>query len=154
MSLPREKQARENQAASAKEPDRMVASGLRPRDQVTLAWLVGGALVGLAVFWWLAGMGRGWVEIEQAPPLAARFAVDINSADWPEFAQLPGIGETLARRIIDHRDTFGPFSDLDALLEVPGIGDKKLAAIRPFLLPPAVSLPAAPANSSGSIPTA
>jgi hypothetical protein len=39
-------------------------------------------------------------------------------------------------------------------LEVPGIGEKKLAAIRPFLLPPSTVSPAVPANSSGTIPNA
>ena len=43
--------------------------------------------------------------------------------------QLPGIGETLANRIIERR----PYKSIDLLIEVNGIGRIKLKKIRPFL---------------------
>lgn len=75
------------------------------------------------------------VEIDRAEPLVAQFEVDINSADWPELIQLPGIGETLARRIVASRETNGPFVDNDDLCRIPGIGPKTLDRIRPYLRP-------------------
>lgn len=56
-------------------------------------------------------------------------------SSWPELAQLPQIGETLARRIVESREADGPFLDHDDLLRVRGIGPKTLEGIRPYLLP-------------------
>ena len=48
---------------------------------------------------------------------------------------LPGVGETLARRIVDSRQSAGPFLDHRDLLRVPGVGPVTLEAIQPYLLP-------------------
>ena len=87
--------------------------------------------------WWIArgGLGGRLIEIDQAQPLTARFQVDINKADWPELIQLPGIGQTLAKRIVDSRRTAGPFADQDDLRRVRGIGPKTMEQIRPYLRP-------------------
>ena len=74
-------------------------------------------------------------EIDQAEPLTARFEVDINAADWPELIQLPGVGQTLAQRIVESRQAAGPFTDHDDLRRVRGIGPKTLEQIRPYLRP-------------------
>lgn len=52
--------------------------------------------------------------------------VDINGADIDELASLPGIGPTLAERIIAGR----PYTSVDDLDRVSGIGPKRLAALR------------------------
>ncbi|MCH7751368.1 MAG: recombinase family protein, partial [Planctomycetes bacterium] len=59
----------------------------------------------------------------------------LDSSDWPEMIQLPGIGETLARRVIVERTENGPFLDLDELTRVRGIGLRTLERVRPYLLP-------------------
>ncbi|MDR0432824.1 MAG: ComEA family DNA-binding protein [Bifidobacteriaceae bacterium] len=56
--------------------------------------------------------------------------VDINSADAQLLETLPGIGPVLAGRIVDHRDKHGPFPDVDALLDVSGIGAAILGSLR------------------------
>ena len=56
--------------------------------------------------------------------------VDINAAGVEELATLPGIGEKLARRIVDYRAEHGPFSAVDELVNVSGIGEGKLEARR------------------------
>lgn len=75
----------------------------------------------------------GLVDFDDAGRRHAQFVVDINSASWQEFANLPGIGEKLAREIVDHRESIGSFPDTESLTQVRGVGEMKLKAIRPFL---------------------
>lgn len=56
--------------------------------------------------------------------------VNLNSADATQLESLSGIGEVLAQRIIDYRTEHGPFTSVDQLLDVSGIGDATLAEIR------------------------
>lgn len=62
------------------------------------------------------------------------FLVDINTAGLDEFSALPGIGETLARRILDYRTQNGPFSRPEELLNVNGIGSGKLESILDYIV--------------------
>ena len=55
--------------------------------------------------------------------------VSINNATIAQLESLPGIGKTTARKIIEYRDEAGPFTSIDQLLNVSGIGEKKFAAI-------------------------
>jgi competence protein ComEA len=109
---------------------------LRRADQVAVAALVIVVLVAMGGWWITQGGWRGrLIEIDQASPLTAQFQVDINSADWPELMQLPGVGPTLAKRIVQSRQTAGPFADQDDLRRVRGIGPKTMEQIRPYLRP-------------------
>ena len=56
--------------------------------------------------------------------------VNINTASASELEKLPGIGPALAPRIVEYRDSHGPFATVDALTDVPGIGKAKLEAPR------------------------
>lgn len=56
--------------------------------------------------------------------------VNLNTADLATLDTLPGIGPTTAQAIIDHRTQQGPFTSVDQLLDVRGIGDAKLADLR------------------------
>jgi len=59
--------------------------------------------------------------------------ININRATKAEFDSLAGIGPVIASRIINYRNTNGPFLALDDLLKVSGIGSKTLERIRPRL---------------------
>ncbi|HSC35680.1 MAG TPA: ComEA family DNA-binding protein [Thermodesulfobacteriota bacterium] len=58
--------------------------------------------------------------------------IGINSATAEDLEALPGIGEKLALRIVDYRNEYGKFQNVDALLEVNGMGEKKLSRIKPY----------------------
>jgi competence ComEA-like helix-hairpin-helix protein len=120
----------------AMEPPDTPAAVVPPRSQPLIAFLVAGSL-GVGVAWFVAAGGlAGRLVHHDAPPVSGNsFTVNINTADETELAQLPGLGVTTARRIIDHRREYGPFTSLDGLLDVPGIGQVTLAAMRPYLRP-------------------
>jgi competence protein ComEA len=61
---------------------------------------------------------------------AAAGPIDLNTATAEQLDSLPGIGPSIAAAIIEHRDRNGPFTSVDELLDVPGIGDAKLAEVR------------------------
>lgn len=56
--------------------------------------------------------------------------ININSADESELDKLPGIGPSIAARIIDYREKNGPFKKIEQLNGVSGIGEKKFAEIK------------------------
>jgi competence protein ComEA len=56
--------------------------------------------------------------------------VNVNSATVSELDALPGVGPATAKAIIDHRTKKGPFTKVEDLLNVTGIGPSKLAALR------------------------
>jgi competence ComEA-like helix-hairpin-helix protein len=60
--------------------------------------------------------------------------ININSASNKELENLPGIGPVLANRIVQLRESKGKLKKLDELLEVRGIGLKKLEAIKKWVI--------------------
>jgi competence protein ComEA len=56
--------------------------------------------------------------------------VNVNSATNAELETLPGIGEVIAQAIVDHRTENGPFTSVEQLVDVSGIGDATLEDIR------------------------
>lgn len=61
------------------------------------------------------------------------FPLNINTATVQELMCVSGIGETYAKRIVAYRDEYGPFTELEQLLDVEGIGEKRLASWRIYL---------------------
>ena len=107
---------------------------LRTADQGTVACLVVACFLAMLLHGcWLITFRHQRIDFDRAPPLQVDFQINVNTADWPEFMLLPDIGETLARRIVTHRDQHGPFRSVDQLADVHGIGPKTLRRIRPLL---------------------
>ncbi len=89
---------------------------------------------------------RHWLgcEGDPGPPrdllpderLALGLPIDLNSAGERELAFVPGLSPRLARAVVEYRASSGPFSDVDGLLSVKGIGPRRLEQARPWLLVP------------------
>ena len=71
-----------------------------------------------------------------APPAAAASdsggagVVSLNSATAAELTTLPGVGEATAAAIVAHREANGPFTTVEQLMDVRGIGPAKFEAMR------------------------
>jgi comEA protein len=72
----------------------------------------------------------------KAPRAPPNESVDVNRAGTAELAAVPGIGRSIARRIVELRDREGSFSSLDELLDVAGMTQTRLDRARPYLRDP------------------
>jgi len=70
-----------------------------------------------------------------AEPGADETVLSINQASAGDLESLPGVGPVLAERIVSYRESNGRFEAVEDLLEVPGIGEAKLEAIRDLVRP-------------------
>jgi competence protein ComEA len=109
---------------------------LRMGDQAVVAAGVVLALALMAGWWgWRQWIGSGWIDIERAEPVAVKFEIDVNEADWPALAVMPNVGEQLAKRIVADRAKNGRYNSLTDLDRVRGIGPKTIESMRPYLRP-------------------
>ncbi|MEQ8525261.1 helix-hairpin-helix domain-containing protein [Gracilimonas sp.] len=69
---------------------------------------------------------------KQDEPVAVEI-ININTATSQQLQLLDGIGEAYAQRIIEYRKANGGFDSIDELVNVKGIGEKRLENIRPFI---------------------
>ena len=60
--------------------------------------------------------------------------VNINEAKQEDFEQLPGIGPSIAKKIIEYREQNGKFTSIDELQEVKGIGEAKFENIKEYIM--------------------
>lgn len=67
-------------------------------------------------------------------PADVQFPIDLNRATAEQLEAIPGIGPTLAQRIIEYRQTHGRFHSVEELLEVRGIGPKRLEQLRAYVV--------------------
>ena len=112
---------------------------LTEKERVTFTVLGMLALAALGILLWqrqrpaLTIVGTP-VAPEQAAQwdaaLASARQVDINTANAAELERLPGVGPTLAKRIVDYRSTHGQFQSPDDLQQVQGIGPKTYETLR------------------------
>ena len=72
-------------------------------------------------------------EIIVIPEKQAKKLVSINNADIEELDTLPGIGVSIAKRIIEYREMYGSFGTLEDLMEVNGIGENKFNKLKEYI---------------------
>lgn len=78
-----------------------------------------------------AGFGGAGTTVGSAPGSGgAEPLVNLNTATLDQLESLPGIGPSLGQRILDYRQEHGPFKSVDDLMNVSGIGEKRMADLR------------------------
>ena len=76
----------------------------------------------------------GFHKIKKTTTIKKLVSIDINKADTLQLIDLPGIGPTLAERIIKFRENLGGYISVDQLLEVYGIKDSVFQILKPQLI--------------------
>lgn len=109
---------------------------LSGRELLVLAAGVGLALLAVGLTQVL-GMVRSRGRITVSEPggvVQMPTRLNINTAMDYELTMLPGIGPAKARAILQYREEHGPFSTLEEMVKVRGIGPEILEAIRPHAM--------------------
>jgi competence protein ComEA len=70
------------------------------------------------------------VGSREAKPVSKPAVLDLNLATGKQLADLPGVGQDLGAAIVAYRRRIGKFTSIEQLLEVKGIGPRKLAGIK------------------------
>jgi len=81
------------------------------------------------------GVVNNLTKSELAPTrfAASTTLININTASREELEKLPGIGEGLAARIIEHRGRYGTFRRAEHLIMVRGISERRFDELRAFV---------------------
>ena len=105
------------------------AGGALPKADLSLLNLAAPITDGTQILVPKAGPTAAGTSV--APPAGALAGlININTATATELEALSGIGEVLAATIVEYRTTNGPFTAVDELLDVSGIGPATLEEIR------------------------
>lgn len=60
--------------------------------------------------------------------------ISLNSATVEQLQELPGIGPSIAKRIIEHRTKVGRFNRIEEVINIKGVGEKKFQKIKDRLI--------------------
>jgi competence protein ComEA len=84
----------------------------------------------------LVPMGTAYAEqkSDSKSKPAEELLVDINTASVKELAELPGIGEKVAARVVSYREENGRFKKIEEIMNVRGIGEKTFVKLRDSLI--------------------
>lgn len=94
---------------------------------MSLKRFVASTLVAVLALAASAGVARA---AEKAQPAGK---INVNTATAEQLTQLPGVGERLAARIVEHREKEGPFKSAQELMNVKGIGERNFQKLQPYL---------------------
>lgn len=91
-------------------------------------------------------------QAQQQMQQGAMELVNVNTASEQELQQIPGLDQSLAQSIVQHRQTNGPFQSVDDLAQVQGMDDQKLQGMRGYLTAEKLNINTAQAEDLQMVP--
>jgi competence protein ComEA len=95
------------------------------------------ATLGIATVLAILLAGHAALVAQSSPPAAAAKApaavVNLNTATVEQLDGLPGIGPSMAARIVEYRQKNGAFKKIEDLMNVRGIGEKNFLKLKPLV---------------------
>ncbi|HYW72956.1 MAG TPA: helix-hairpin-helix domain-containing protein [Pyrinomonadaceae bacterium] len=106
----------------------------RPQNRLTLTLIVAGSLL-------LPGCVKrsfneqnlAQTDLRNQNKIPSISRININTASAGELEKLPGIGQALAARIVEHREKYGAFRRAEHLIIVRGISDQRFRALHDLI---------------------
>ena len=107
---------------------------IREDDQLIVLGVLVCLSVCVLVWLWFFEFGKiNVAKTADNPVRELRYQVDLNNAPKIELLQLPGVGATLAERIVEYREQVEPYQNIADLEKVRGIGVKKRESATPYV---------------------
>ena len=101
------------------------------QERQVVLFLVSAALVGIGINFWL----KRYSPIKTIAVFYQDIGkINLNTADKDMLLGIPGIGEKLARRILDYRDKQTGFSSVEELKDIKGINNYRYEKIKDYLI--------------------
>jgi competence protein ComEA len=116
-----------------------MAVPLRPPERNMIAPVTGLLHNGSAVRLMILPDGSSLLTVDQmsvAESMVLGIPLDIATMSEADFERLPGVGPNLARRIVAYRQNNGGILNVDDLIAVEGVGEKKFKVISSYFQPP------------------
>lgn len=107
------------------------AGGYTAEADLSKINLAGGVEDGQKIY--VPRQGEDWNEEEKNEESGGNDLTDLNKADKIELDALPGIGPSLAQRIVDYREEHGAFQNIEEIKNVKGIGDAMFEKLRQYI---------------------
>ena len=104
----------------------MITSNLPQRLRIFSSCFLFGSLL-------ITGCSPARQEIKPYAPPRAHILVNINEAGARELESLPHVGPALARKIIEHRERYGPFRRPEHVLVIEGMSEARFQELRQFI---------------------
>lgn len=109
---------------------------MNEREKVVVIFLASALIIGVGLNFFKAVKHSG-TKVSEVKVLtegeSSEIGLDINRATVEQLEALPGIGTVIACRIVEYREKHGRFKTVQDLLNVSGIGPKRLAVIKDFV---------------------